>query len=110
MIVIVIVHAEPEKANTNIFTKYLKHAFKVSSLNSDFYIIIVRHDSRVINSLQIDRVTRDDLDTMFSCQASNNNVSLPLSASVTIDILGKSLYRGYLIPCIINQRLTIEFE
>ena len=44
----------------------------------------------MVNSLVLDRVTRRDLDTLYICQAANNNVSLPLSASVKIDILGKT--------------------
>ena len=49
----------------------------------------------MVNSLVLDRVTRRDLDTLYICQAANNNVSLPLSASVKIDILGKTGRQNY---------------
>ena len=37
------------------------------------------------------KVSRADLDTLFICQAANNNISSPLAASVKIDILGRTL-------------------
>ena len=46
--------------------------------------------SKVANTLHLEQVTRADLDTLYICQASNNNISAPLSASVKIDILGET--------------------
>ena len=44
----------------------------------------------MVNTLVLERVTRRDLDTLYICQAANNNVSVPRSASVKIDILGET--------------------
>ena len=44
----------------------------------------------MVNTMVLERVTRRDLDTLFICQAANNNVSVPRSASVKIDILGET--------------------
>lgn len=49
-----------------------------------------RLETRVVNTMVLERVTRRDLDTLFICQAANNNVSVPRSASVKIDILGET--------------------
>ncbi|KAF7991967.1 hypothetical protein HCN44_010768 [Aphidius gifuensis] len=38
------------------------------------------------NTLIVMDLTRADLDAVFTCQASNNNISLPVSASVSIDM------------------------
>uniref|UniRef100_A0A6A7FZD0 Protein turtle homolog A-like n=4 Tax=Hirondellea gigas TaxID=1518452 RepID=A0A6A7FZD0_9CRUS len=38
------------------------------------------------NSLRLPRLTRDDLLKKFTCVASNNNITTPLSSAITIDI------------------------
>ena len=40
----------------------------------------------VQNTLSVPQVSRDDLGATLSCQASNNNVSAPATAKVTIDL------------------------
>ncbi|XP_057652293.1 protein turtle homolog A-like isoform X2 [Diorhabda carinulata] len=43
-------------------------------------------ERRVRNILHIDRLERKHLHTVFTCQASNNNLVAPISSSVTLDI------------------------
>ena len=38
------------------------------------------------NTLSVPQVTREDLGAALTCQASNNNISAPASARVTIDL------------------------
>lgn len=38
------------------------------------------------NELELPTLARHDLMAVFTCQASNNNISAPLSASVTVDM------------------------
>ena len=45
-----------------------------------------REESRVTNTLTIPNLTRDHLNTILSCQASNSNSSLPVSTSVKVDL------------------------
>ena len=40
----------------------------------------------VQNTLSVPQISRDDLGATLSCQASNNNVSAPATAKVTIDL------------------------
>ena len=40
----------------------------------------------VQNTLSVPQVTREDLGAALTCQASNNNISAPASARVTIDL------------------------
>lgn len=40
----------------------------------------------VRNELQLESLTRRDLMTDFTCQASNNNMSAPVKTSVTLDL------------------------
>ena len=42
------------------------------------------------NTLYVQTLTRSDLHAVFMCQASNNNISQPVSASVAIE-----MYRKY---------------
>ena len=45
-----------------------------------------REESRVTNMLTIPDLTRNHLHTILTCQASNSNVSLPVSTSVKLDL------------------------
>ncbi|KAL1375799.1 hypothetical protein pipiens_004585 [Culex pipiens pipiens] len=57
---------------------------------------IVNHSStvlserRVKNTLILSRLERKHLKAVFTCTASNNNVTNPISASVTLDMNRKS--------------------
>ena len=48
---------------------------------------------KVVNELVISDLKRSDLHTIFTCQASNNNLSVPVSTSVKLDMQCKSLIR-----------------
>ena len=41
---------------------------------------------RVTNNLRLLQLTRSDLHSILTCQASNNNLSVPVSTSVKIDM------------------------
>lgn len=41
---------------------------------------------KVTNELVIPKIAREDLHSIFTCQAANNNVSVPVSTSVKLDI------------------------
>jgi hypothetical protein len=43
-------------------------------------------DKKVKNTLQLNRLERKDLHNSYVCQASNNDVSHPLTSSVTLDL------------------------
>ncbi len=43
-------------------------------------------EHKVVNELVIDDLKREDLHTIFTCQAANNNLSVPLSTSVKLDM------------------------
>ena len=47
---------------------------------------------KVSNQMTIKNIQRADLHSIFTCQASNNNVSVPVSTSVKLDITCNSLY------------------
>ena len=40
----------------------------------------------VQNTIAVERLTRADLGAQFTCQAANNNISLPATAKVTLDM------------------------
>jgi len=42
--------------------------------------------------MTLDRLTRSDLRAIFTCQATNNNMSEPVSASVQVEMFCKSNY------------------
>ncbi|XP_054719187.1 synaptogenesis protein syg-2-like [Uloborus diversus] len=58
--------------------------WRESVLLDDSYDVI--KDDHIRNELLISTLQRHDLMAVFTCQASNNNVSLPASASVTVDM------------------------
>jgi hypothetical protein len=47
-------------------------------------------DKKVKNTLQLSRLERKDLHNSYVCQSSNNDVSPPLTSSVTLDLNCKS--------------------
>lgn len=51
-------------------------------------------DNSVRNELEIDELKRNDLLAVLQCQASNNNITIPASVSITLD-----LNRKYSIKC-----------
>ena len=44
------------------------------------------------NQLVIANISRHDLHSIFTCQASNNNVSVPVSTSVKLDVTCNALH------------------
>ena len=54
------------------------------------------------NELVIPDIARTDLHSIFTCQAANNNVSVPVSTSVKLDItcnaLSYQIMTSHLIP------------
>lgn len=52
-------------------------------LKSDF---VVLSEKRVKNVLHLERLQRTDLHRVLTCHASNNNVTQPISSSVTLDL------------------------
>lgn len=49
----------------------------------------VREDGLVINDLEIDKLSAEDLLSVLTCQASNSEAVNPLEASILIDITRK---------------------
>lgn len=58
--------------------------WRESVLLDDTYDVL--SNGVIRNELLISSLQRHDLMAVFTCQASNNNVSLPSSASVTVDM------------------------
>lgn len=48
-------------------------------------------EKKVRNVLHLERLERRHLHTVFTCQASNNNLVAPISSAVTLDLYRKSL-------------------
>ena len=42
--------------------------------------------NKVVNELRLADLTREDLHAILTCQASNNNISVPASTSVKLDM------------------------
>ena len=55
---------------------------------------VVVFDDTVRNDLRIPSLDRQDLDAVLTCEASNSNLTLPLSMSVQIDLIRKFSYRS----------------
>ena len=47
---------------------------------------MVMSDKRVKNVLHIERLQRSDLHRVLTCQSANNNVTQPITSSVTLDL------------------------
>ncbi|GFQ74675.1 uncharacterized protein TNCT_628081 [Trichonephila clavata] len=69
--------------------------WRESVLLDDTYDILPNGVIR--NELLISSLQRHDLMAVLSCQASNNNVSLPMSSSVTVDMNCKYNHHGSLL-------------
>jgi len=50
------------------------------------------------NTLIVTELSRADLNAVFDCQASNNNISQPVSTSVAIEMHRKSMLCQSLMP------------
>ena len=68
-----------------------------------YFAIDVDGCSKTINSLLIENLQRYDLHSILTCQASNNNISNPVSTSVKID-----MHCGYL--CLFAQKIYFPFQ
>lgn len=49
---------------------------------------------RVTNELHLRQLRRSDLHSFLTCQATNNNISVPASSSVKLDMHCKFIYLG----------------
>lgn len=58
--------------------------WRESVLLDDDYEVTTKGSVR--NELEIQSLQRHDLMAVFTCQASNNNISIPASSSVTVDL------------------------
>jgi len=71
------------------------------------------YKNKVVNKMEIDHVGRENLNTMFICQASNNNISVPVLATVKLDLSFPPLSVQILRtnhPLIAGQSRTLECE
>eukprot|EP00095_Tigriopus_kingsejongensis_P001267 maker-scaffold149_size310270-snap-gene-0.11 protein:Tk01267 transcript:maker-scaffold149_size310270-snap-gene-0.11-mRNA-1 annotation:"PREDICTED: uncharacterized protein LOC663132" len=50
---------------------------------------------KVVNSLRLIKLARNDLHSILTCQASNNNLSVPVSTSVKLDMHFITTYDGW---------------
>lgn len=53
------------------------------------------HNHVVRNELVIDSLDRSDLHSAYTCQASNNNISVPAVNAVTVDMNCKYIFSIY---------------
>lgn len=60
------------------------------------------NENKVKNVLHLEKLERKHLDSQYTCQASNNNVTTPISSAVTI-----SLNREYFGMRVNASRLSI---
>ncbi len=44
------------------------------------------NNGKVVNELRLVKLQRSDLHSILTCQASNNNISVPVSTSVKLDM------------------------
>jgi neural cell adhesion molecule len=59
-------------------------------------------EGQVVNELRIVKLQREDLHTLLTCQAANNNISVPVSTSVKLDMqceLGQTFEAGWAHGC-----------
>lgn len=61
----------------------------------------VLSENRVKNVLKLQKLERRYLNTVYTCQASNNNVTNPITSSVTLDM--NCEYFIFIIPCIYDR-------
>ena len=52
---------------------------------------------KTVNTLLLDNLGREDLHSILTCQASNNNISNPVSTSVKIDMHCESHFPDLLL-------------
>ncbi|GFT97946.1 ig-like domain-containing protein [Nephila pilipes] len=55
------------------------------ALLDDTYTFVTG-DNSVRNELEIEELRRNDLLAVLQCQASNNNITVPASVSITLDV------------------------
>ena len=65
-------------------------------LNKDLFS---RTKNKVINKLELSNLGRESVNSLYICQASNNNLSMPVSTSVSLDLSCNNYYSSSsLIP------------
>lgn len=72
-----------------------------------------RFKSKVVNKLELSELGRENLNSLFICQASNNNMSMPISTSVKLDLSFPPLSVKILRTdhtLIVGQSRTLECE
>ena len=51
-----------------------------------------RHDDSVENLVEINNLTRDDVNSVLRCRAVNNNISAPVETRILLDIIRKIFF------------------
>jgi len=72
-----------------------------------------RFNNKVVNKLELVELGRENLNSLFICQASNNNLSMPVSTSVKLDLSFPPLSVKILRTdhtLIVGQSRTLECE
>ncbi|PRD27590.1 UNVERIFIED_CONTAM: hypothetical protein NCL1_34944 [Trichonephila clavipes] len=65
------------------------------ALLDDTYTFVTG-DNSVRNELEIEELRRNDLLAVLQCQASNNNITVPASVSITLDVNRKLAFFYYM--------------